>query len=240
MTIEHNIKKLNSEILETCIKNNIKSEDINIVAVSKTKPIQLMMQAFECGYIDFGENYIQEAFLKFNEAKENYLKSSAEKEFFEKSKWHFIGSLQTNKVKYITSFCSLFHGLDRKTLADALENRLTYEDKFLDCLIQINTSDEVAKSGVSVKDAFDLFDYVASKKRIKIKGLMTIAENSDDNTQIRKNFNDLRELFEKVKANNYPNFEMKFLSMGMSSDFKIALEEGANMLRIGSSIFGNR
>lgn len=202
--------------------------DLTIVAVSKTKPIEDIKTAYKLGIKDFGENYIQEAFEKAEILKEL------------KINWHFIGSVQTNKVKYLTKFCYLLHSLDRVSLADALQKRLQFENKKMNCLIQVNTSGESTKSGVSPDEFFDFANYLSKLDSLNILGLMTVAENSDNKHIIGQNFRLLKSFFEDLKSKNYSNFNMKYLSMGMSGDYDIAIEEGSNMLRIGSTIFGAR
>jgi pyridoxal phosphate enzyme (YggS family) len=226
-SIKYNIDNLIIKIkdLSKSLNNNV---PINIIAVSKTKPIEDIKTAYNCGIKDFGENYIQEALEKSEILKELHIN------------WHFIGSVQTNKVKYLIKFCYLLHSLDRVSLADALQKRLQFENKKMNCIIQVNTSGESTKSGISPQEFDDFTNYVSKLYRLNIVGLMTVAENSEDKNAIRQNFKQLKNLFEEVKNKNYPNFNMQYLSMGMSGDYDIAIEEGSNMLRIGSTIFGAR
>ena len=225
--IEQNINDLQSKIQDFTIKSGL-NKNVTLVAVSKTKPIEDIKAAFVCGVKNFGENYIQEAFEKAEILKELHLN------------WHFIGAVQTNKVKFLTKFCYLLHSLDRVSLADALQKRLQFENKKMNCLIQVNTSGESTKSGISPQEFDDFANYVSKLDRLNILGLMTVAENSEDKNAIRQNFKQLKNLFEAVKNKNYTNFNMQYLSMGMSGDYDIAIEEGSNMLRIGSTIFGLR
>lgn len=228
MKIKENLSKTISEIQDVCKSCNRDPEDVKLIVVSKRKPLKMITEAFDAGQIDFGENNVMEAKEKFEQLANDNVR------------WHIIGSLQTNKVKYITGFCHLLHSLDRPSLADKLQQRLEFEDKYLECLIQVNTSGEETKSGVSPERLQEFAEYVSNKNRIRVKGLMTIAENSNDDGNIRKNFSNLREIFEALKIKNIPNFDMKELSMGMSNDYKIAIEEGATMIRVGSAIFGKR
>ncbi len=228
MDIKLNLESLKNDIAAICKNCGRDPSEVKLVAVSKTKPVEMIKQAYECGVTDFGENYIQEA-----EGKSELLKETD-------IKWHVIGPVQTNKVKHITRFCSLLHSLDRESLADALQKRLEFENKTLDTLIQINTSGETTKSGISPENIFDLAKYISTKDRIKVKGLMTIAENTDDENEIRKNYKQLKQIFNELKVIHYSNFDIKELSMGMSGDYKIAIEEGATIVRIGSTIFGAR
>ena len=228
MSIKLNIDNLKNDISQICKNCGRDERDVKIIAVSKTKPVAKIKEALECGLIDFGENYVQEAQEKYNLLKEV------------KINWHIIGPVQSNKVKYITKFCTLLHSLDRESLAEALQKRLESENKTMDALFQINTSGEATKSGVDPAEAIKIARQISGFDRIKIKGLMTIAENSTDENSIRNNYKQLKNLFEELKVLDYPNFEMKELSMGMSGDYKIAIEEGATMVRIGSNIFGKR
>lgn len=228
MDIKLNLENLKTDISQICKSCGRDSAEIKLVAVSKTKPVELIKQAYECGVKDFGENYIQEAETKSEQLKDLDIN------------WHVIGPVQTNKVKHITRFCSLLHSLDREALAEALQKRLEFENKTIDALIQINTSGEATKSGISPEKLFELAKYISTKDRIKIKGLMTIAENTDDENSIRRNYKQLKQLFNELKVIHYTNFDLKELSMGMSSDYKIAIEEGATLIRIGSTIFGAR
>jgi pyridoxal phosphate enzyme (YggS family) len=225
--IEQNINDLQSKIQDFTTKPEF-STNVTLIAVSKTKPIEDIKAAYACGIKNFGENYIQEAFEKADILKELHLN------------WHFIGAVQTNKVKFLTKFCYLLHSLDRVSLADALQKRLQFENKKMNCLIQVNTSGESTKSGISPQEFDDFANYLSKLDRLNVLGLMTVAENSEDKNAIRQNFKQLKNLFEEVKNKNYPNFIMQYLSMGMSGDYDIAIEEGSNMLRIGSTIFGLR
>lgn len=228
INIQLNIEKLEKDIAAICRSCGRDPAEIKIVAVSKTKPVSKIRDALEAGIVDFGENYIQEAEEKYELLKESHIK------------WHFIGSVQTNKVKHLTKFCSLLHSLDRESLVEALQKRLEFENRTMDALFQINTSGESTKSGIDPAKTIEFAEFISKHDRIKIKGLMTIAENSDDEKSVRQNYKQLKQLFEEVKVLHLPNFEMKELSMGMSGDYKIAIEEGATIVRIGSTIFGAR
>jgi len=228
MTISKNIGKLEKEIGQICTASGRKPSEVRLVAISKTKPVEMIREAFKAGIRDFGENYINEVMEKAEFLKDIDIK------------WHFVGSVQTNKVKYLTRFCSLLHSMDRIELAEALQKRLEFEDKTMEVLIQVNTSGEATKSGMAPHLTVDFARHISAFDRIKVKGLMTIAENSGGEVEIRKNFRDLKRLYEEIKVLDIPGFEMEHLSMGMSGDYKIAVEEGATILRIGSSIFGKR
>lgn len=230
-SIPQHIETLRKDISKICFDAGRNSDEIKLVAVSKTKPVEDIETALAAGITDFGENYIQEAFDKYEKLTEKIAPAQL----------HFIGSVQTNKVKFLTKFCYLLHSLDRESLAKELDKRLKFENKIMDCLIQVNTSGEVTKSGIVPEKTINLAEIISEKyQNIKVKGLMTIAENSDSENSIRENFRELKNIFNQLKNFNLPNIEMRELSMGMSNDYKIAIEEGATILRIGSLIFGQR
>ncbi|HCR85389.1 MAG TPA: YggS family pyridoxal phosphate-dependent enzyme [Alphaproteobacteria bacterium] len=228
MSILNNISQINDKIAELCSKSGRNISEVKLIAVSKTKPIELIKQVYDAGIIDFGENRPQEA------------KEKSEQLSGLNINWHLIGQVQTNKVKYITKFCYLLHSLDRLELAEALQKRLEFENKKMDCLVQVNTSGEQTKSGIIPDNADEFLKQLQTCDRLNIKGLMTIAENTNDKIKVRDNFKSFKNIFEELKSKSFSNVEMKELSMGMSSDFEMAIEEGATMIRVGSSIFGNR
>jgi pyridoxal phosphate enzyme (YggS family) len=214
------------------IKENIfqiKSEfpkHVTLVAVSKTKPIELIREAYEAGQRDFGENYAQEL-----EEKEIQLPKDI--------KWHAIGHLQTNKVKYIAPFVHLIHAVDSLNLLEEINKRAFKNNRKIDCLLQIYIAKEETKFGFSPEECEELLqsDEFKNLRHVNIVGLMGMASNTSNNNQIRDEFHLLKTLFDKLSILNK---KFSILSMGMSSDYKIAIEEGSNMVRIGSSIFGER
>lgn len=228
MSILENINHIRENISSACLKVGRSVSEVKLIAVSKTKPVELIKNAYDCGIVDFGENRPQEAKEKYEQLSSLNIN------------WHLIGQVQTNKVKYITRFCYLLHSLDRIELADALQKRLEFENKEMDCLVQVNTSGEDTKSGMIPEKTIEFVKQLQNYQRLKIKGLMTIAENTDDEMRVRDNFKMLKNIFEKLRSEKFYNSEMKELSMGMSSDYEIAIEEGATMIRVGSSIFGGR
>jgi hypothetical protein len=227
--ISENLAKIKDKILQATDKSGRKSDQVKLIAVSKRQELDKIIEANQAGQMIFGENQVQEVLEKSEKLEDK------------KIEWHLIGSLQTNKVKYITRFCSLFHALDRLKLAKALHKRLEFENKYLDCLVQINISGEDSKSGFNPKEIFEIIPQISEYNRLNIRGIMTIAENSDDENAIRDNFKRSKEIFEELKQKKYPqNISMKELSMGMSGDYEIAIEEGSTMIRVGSAIFGER
>ena len=200
------------------------SEDINIVAVSKTKTIEDIMNAYNCGQRLFGENRVQELTDKFNNLPKDI-------------KWNMIGHLQTNKVKYIAPFVDLIHSLDSLRLAKEIDKQGENNDRIINCLVQIKISKEESKYGVSVDDFDQFYKHIDDLKYINVVGLMGMASFTNDEKIIINEFKLISSLYNKLKLVN-KNF--KYLSIGMSNDYKLAINEGGNMIRIGSRIFGER
>jgi pyridoxal phosphate enzyme (YggS family) len=199
-----------------------------LVAVSKRFPIEKILTAYNCGLKTFGENRVQEALEKIDLLKE-----------YNDLEMHIIGHLQTNKVKYLKNKFSLIHSIDRVELVKEFEKRIEQNQ---DVLIQVNIANEPQKSGVGLNKLDELIEEVISSKYLVLKGLMLIPPVYDNDDETRKVFNKMYECFEacKMKYGNSDNYSFEYLSMGMSGDFEIAIEEGSNMVRIGSAIFGQR
>lgn len=218
--IYRNIKKIISEI----------PENIKLVAVSKTKPLKDILEAYQSGQIRFGENKVQELLPKYESLPRNI-------------EWHMVGHLQSNKVKYIAPFISLIHSVDSLKLLEIIDKEALKQDRVIDCLLQIFIADEDTKYGLNEVELHELLSSVIIKelKNIRICGLMGIATFSDDKSKIRNEFKRLSGLFHQTKALYFFNNEnFKELSMGMSHDYKIAIEEGSTMIRLGSAVFGQR
>ena len=214
------------------IKNKLQNiklnlpKNITLVAVSKTKPVELLNEAYDQGQRIFGENKVQEMVDKFEKMPKDI-------------KWHMIGHLQTNKVKYIASFVSLIHGVDSLRLLREINKQATKHNRTIDCLIQIKIAIEDTKFGMSLNDLQLLLksDEFKTLHNIRIKGLMGMASFTTDNHQIESEFKYLKSIFDQIKK-KYSDIEI--LSMGMSNDYKLATKYGSNMVRIGSHIFGSR
>ena len=214
------------------IKENLSSilntlpESVTLVAVSKTKPISDLQQVYDEGHRIFGENRVQEMTGKW----ENMPKDI---------EWHMIGHLQRNKVKYMAEYVSLIHGVDSPRLLTEINKQAEKCKRTISCLLQVHIAEEDTKFGFDEKELLALLENEEFKtyKNVKIVGLMGMATFTEDMNQVRREFKSLKSLFSKLE-NNYPNFTT--LSMGMSGDYKIAIEEGSTMVRIGSSIFGKR
>jgi len=207
------------------IRNSI-PEGVKLVAVSKTKPVEDIKEAYNCGIRDFGENKVQELLTKYDE-------------FGEDVRWHLIGHLQVNKVKYIVGKVFLIHSLDSVKLLKELEKRYSKQNLYADALIEINIGREESKSGILLEDLDELISECEKCSNVRIKGLMTVIPIGDEESN-KKYFSQMKSLFEKLKSMNLKNVEMKYLSMGMTGDYKTAILEGANIVRIGQGIFGKR
>ncbi|MDK2842998.1 MAG: dependent protein [Anaerophaga sp.] len=203
---------------------------VTLVAVSKTKPAEMIMEAYETGHRIFGENKVQELADKYEQLPKDI-------------RWHMIGHLQRNKVKYIAPFVSLIHGVDSFRLLKTINKEAAKNNRIIPCLFQIHIADEETKFGLDENELFEILESADYKNlsNIQIKGLMGMATFTDDREKVRSEFRFLKTLFDKTK-NNYFRSDDAFsiLSMGMSGDYQIAVEEGSNMVRIGSAVFGER
>ena len=199
-------------------------KDISLVAVSKTKTIEDIMSAYNSGQRLFGENRVQELTNKYSNLPKDI-------------KWNMIGNLQSNKVKYIASFVDLIHSLDSLKLAREINKQAEKNNRVIDCLVQIKISKEETKHGVSFDNFDELYKNVKSLKFINIAGLMGMASFTDDKNLIKDEFKSISSLYKKLKL---VDKNIKYLSIGMSNDYKLAINEGGNMIRIGSKIFGER
>lgn len=226
-SIRNNISIVKEEVKKACLKSGRNSDEITIIAVSKTIDTERINYAVECGLLNLGENKVQEVMDKHDSVDKNV-------------KWHLIGHLQTNKVKYIIDKVELIHSVDSVKLAEEINKRAEKNNLIKDVLVQINVAMEETKFGINIEDAIDFVKSISVFNNIRIKGLMTIAPYYEDTEMVRPIFRQLKEKFDQLAQMNIPNTEMKYLSMGMSNDYKIAIEEGANMVRIGTAIFGKR
>ncbi len=204
-------------------------EDVTLVAVSKTKPVRDLTEAYEAGQRIFGENKIQEMAEKFEQLPKDI-------------EWHMIGHVQTNKVKFMAPFVSLIHGIDSLKLLEEINKQALKNNRIIDCLLQIHIAEEETKFGLNENELLEILksETFQNLKNINIKGLMGLATFTEDNDQIRKEFTHLKTIFDKVKQFSILNSQFSILSMGMSGDYKIAIDNGSTMVRIGSSIFGGR
>lgn len=226
MDIRRNLEEVLKKI-EIAEKKSISGEKVELIAVTKTHGIDIIKEAVNLGVTDIGENKVQEFISKYDSLNEDV-------------NFHMIGTLQSNKVKYIYDKAKLIHSLDRLSLAKEIEKRAKDSNIVVNCLVQVNISEEDSKGGVALSETEKFIESLLEFENLKIVGLMGIAKNTEDLSEIRSSFRKLYKVKEKLKNRNIEEIEMKYLSMGMSSDFEMAIEEGSNMVRIGSSIFGKR
>lgn len=240
LDILSNIKKIKDKVKSAAEKCGRNPKDIKILAVSKTKPAEYVVSAIKGGITDFGENRPQELAEKYDEVL--MIKTDSEDDLSQRNniRWHQIGQLQKNKVKYIIDKVSLIHSVDSLSLAEEINKRAAAIDKVQDVLIQVNISGEESKSGVPCNMAVDLCKQISDLPNVHIIGLMTISVKGYTYEENRDLFSLLKELAAKLSALNIPNIEMKELSMGMSNDYEAAIEAGATIVRVGSAIFGKR
>ena len=226
--IRENIESIRKRIADAAKRAGRDADDIKLIAVTKTVDVDKVEEAIAADALDAGENKPQELARKY-------------KVLGDKIRWHQIGSLQTNKVKYIIDKVCMIHSLDREGLAEEIDKRANKIGRVIDCLVQVNISGEESKHGMSREEVEPFVRLVAEKyPNIKIKGLMTMAPFDAEKDEIRKVFRDLKELSDEINNMNIGNVEMRELSMGMTNDFEIAVEEGATMVRVGTAIFGKR
>lgn len=227
MTLKKNIEHVLTRVKDAASISNRELCDIELVAVTKTIDVDVIKEAIDYGILHIGENRVQELIRKYEQIG-NVVK------------WHLIGHLQRNKVKHIIDKVDIIHSLDSYRLAREINKRAKNINRIIKCLLQVNVSGEKTKYGINPKDVEHILREIASLDNVKIVGLMMIAPHVEDVEQVRKYFKALKDIFEKIAKMNLQNVEMKYLSMGMSNDFEIAVQEGANIIRIGNSIFGER
>jgi len=226
-SIRDNIDQISARIVDACARSGRNPVDVRLVAVSKVKPAELIDEAFTAGQQLFGESYVQE----FRD-KETTVKSPVE--------WHFIGALQSNKVKYLRGKVALIHSVDRLSLAKEINHQWGKIDAVAPILLQVNVGDENSKAGCTIPELPELTRKIAALPHLQIHGLMCLPPYFDDPEPVRPFFRQLRELATIIEAQQIPGVLMKELSMGMSGDFEVAIEEGATLVRIGTAIFGER
>jgi len=223
--IKNNLKIINVKIKKAALRASRNPEKIKLVAVTKAAAIEQIKEAINAGVKIIGENKVQEA-------KEKYQILSADIE------WHLVGHLQTNKVKYAVEIFDLIHSVDSIKLAKEIDRRSLQFGKITNVLIEVNISGEKTKYGIKPEEVVPFLKEISEFPRVWIRGLMTIAPIVEDKERARPYFRKLRELSKEIKSKNIKNVKMDYLSMGMTEDFEIAIEEGANMVRIGRGIFG--
>lgn len=222
-----NINEINEKIDAACKKAGRNRDDITLIGVTKTIDEDIINASLELGISDIGENKVQEITRKYDQIKKGV-------------KWHLIGHLQSNKVKYIIDKVDLIHSVDSVKLAREINKRAKQHNKVMHILIQVNIADEDSKFGISSESVHDLLEEISAFEHIKVMGLMNIAPFYDEPEQARNDFKVMKNIFDTIETAAIDNVEMKYLSMGMTGDFEVAIEEGANLLRVGTGIYGAR
>lgn len=227
MSVCENYRAVEEKVKNACKKAGRSREEVTLIAVSKTKPVSMIEELLPLGVRDFGENKVQEL-----TAKEEVLPKDI--------RWHMIGHLQRNKVKYVIDKACMIHSVDSLRLAQEISKEAVKQDLVAPVLIEVNVAGEESKFGISVGEAPSLVEEVAKLPGIQVKGLMTIAPNVDDPEENRDVFRNLRKLSVDIREKNFDNVTMNVLSMGMTGDYEVAIEEGATHVRVGTGIFGER
>ena len=225
--VAENLIQVQKNIEEACKKVNRDPDEVTLIAVSKTKPVEMLKEAYEAGARVFGENKVQEIVDKYDQMPSDV-------------KWHLIGHLQRNKVKYIVDKVAMIHSVDSLRLAETIEKEAEKKNVVVPILIEVNVAEEESKFGLKPEEVLPFIEQIADFSHIQIKGLMTIApyvENAEENREI---FSELKKLSVDIAAKNINNVTMSVLSMGMTGDYMVAVQEGATMVRVGTGIFGAR
>ena len=225
--LAENLKDVERKICEACKRANRNREDVTLIAVSKTKPVSMLNEVYHEGIRCFGENKVQELTEKYDQLPED-------------TRWHLIGHLQRNKVKYIVDKVELIHSVDSFRLAETIEQEAEKKNVIANILIEVNVAEEESKFGVKVDEVVPLIQEIAKFPHIRIKGLMTIAPYVENPEENRNVFASLQKLSVDIAEKNIDNVSVEILSMGMTNDYEVAIEEGATMVRVGTGIFGER
>lgn len=225
--VKENLFQIQENIRKACEKSGRDPEEITLIAVSKTKPISMLEEAYEAGSRDFGENKVQEIMDKYPALPKDI-------------RWHMIGHLQRNKVKYIVDKVAMIHSVDSVRLAEEISREAVKKGVFVDILIEVNVAGEESKFGAAVWEVPKMVEEIAGMPSVRIRGLMTIAPYTEDPEENRQFFRDLKKLSVDIEHKNIDNVDMSVLSMGMTGDYSVAIEEGATCVRVGTGIFGER
>ncbi len=225
--ILENIKQVEENIKKACEKVGRNPQDVTLIAVSKTKPYEAIEEALPAGILDYGENKVQELCDKYEVLPKNI-------------KWHMIGHLQRNKVKYLVGKTTLIHSVDSYRLAEQIEKEYAKKSMIADILVEVNMANEKSKFGITFQETERLISDIAKLEHIKIQGLMTIAPYTQNPESNREYFRNMKKLSVDISNKNIDNVNMNILSMGMTGDYQVAIEEGATMVRVGTGIFGER
>ncbi len=225
--IKENLETVKRKIEEACARVGRDPKEVTLIAVSKTKPVEMIMEAYEAGIRDFGENKAQELAAKYEELPKDI-------------RWHMIGHLQRNKVKTVIDKAVLIHSVDSLALAEEISKESVKHDLNAQILVEVNIADEASKFGTPASEAEELVDKIISLQNISVKGLMCIAPIVTESEKNRKYFEKLCKLYVDINKKLLHNTSMAVLSMGMTGDYQVAVEEGATMVRVGTGIFGKR
>ena len=226
--ITDNIDHVEKKIAEACERAGRPRESVQLIAVSKTKPVPDLMEALNYGHNVFGENKVQE------------IRDKVEAMGTEGIHWHMIGHLQANKVKYLIGVVDLIHSVDNDKLAAEIEKQAAKHDVVMDVLCEVNMAGEETKFGLKPEETMDFVKRISELPHLRVRGLMTIAPYTEDPESNRVYFKGLRELKDRINAEHIPGVDMDTLSMGMTGDYEVAIEEGATLVRVGTGIFGER
>lgn len=225
--LAENLQQVNANIEKACAAVGRAHSEITLVAVSKTKPVSMLQEAYDAGARVFGENKVQEIMDKYDQLPSDI-------------QWHMIGHLQRNKVKYIIDKVAMIHSVDSLRLAQTIEQEAAKKELVMPILLEVNVAEEDTKFGLKVEEVLPLLEQISSFSHIQVKGLMTIApfvENPEENREV---FRTLKKLSVDISAKNINNVTMSVLSMGMTGDYQVAVQEGSTMVRVGTGIFGER
>ena len=225
--ISEQLQTVRNEIAQACKRSGRNPEDVTLIAVSKTKPVSMIEEAIQACQTVFGENKVQELCSKYEVLPKNLT-------------WHLIGHLQRNKVKYIADKAALIHSVDSLRLAQTIDQEGKKHNRVIPVLVEVNVAEEDTKFGVSVSETLPLIEEISKLSHVRVQGLMTIAPYVDDPEENRPVFRRLKQLSVDISSKNMNNVYMDILSMGMTNDYQVAVEEGATMVRVGTGIFGER
>ena len=225
--IKDNLRTVEEKINAACRRSGIARGDVKLIAVSKTKPVEMLREAYDLGCRDFGENKVQELLDKYDKLPKDV-------------RWHMIGHLQRNKVKYIVDKVYMIHSVDSMRLAEEISKEAAKKNVIVSVLVEINVANEESKFGASVNEAVSLVENISKLPNIVVKGLMTIAPYVENSKENRLYFAKLKQIYVDIIHKNIDNVSMEELSMGMTGDYEVAIEEGATYIRVGTGIFGER
>lgn len=225
--LKDQLQEVEKRIQSACDRAGRKREEVTLIAVSKTKPVETLQEAYDLGVRIFGENKVQELTAKYEALPKDI-------------HWHMIGHLQTNKVKYIIDKAELIHSVDSLKLAETIEKEAAKHDLIADILVEVNVAEEESKFGMKMEEVIPFVEKVSAFPHVRVRGLMTIAPFVEDPEENRSIFADLHKLYIDIKKKNHDNDTVSVLSMGMTNDYEVAIEEGATMVRVGTGIFGAR